>query len=160
MFMGENEAGLSVEWLPGRLRELRLEFDYTIVHGPPGCTVQRRRIAGLPERRSRSGAGGEFDAAGCGPESSPGAAGHQCATAGIGFERANISDSGRNLPETVETDRNGCGRDRKGFSDEPPPLSLHKTERRGWGTLLIIAIEIQALKHFAENRQPNRMGLK
>jgi hypothetical protein len=40
MFMGENEAGLSVEWLPGRLRELRVEFDYTIVHGPPAalCT--------------------------------------------------------------------------------------------------------------------------
>ena len=35
MFLGENEAGLSVEWLPGRLRELRLEFDYTVLHGPP-----------------------------------------------------------------------------------------------------------------------------
>jgi hypothetical protein len=35
MFLGENEAGLSVEWLPGRLRELRLEFDYTVMHGPP-----------------------------------------------------------------------------------------------------------------------------
>ena len=42
MFMGENQAGLSVEWLPGRLRELRLEFDYTVVHEPPaalGTTV-------------------------------------------------------------------------------------------------------------------------
>ncbi len=35
MFLGENEAGLSVEWLPGRLNELRLEFDYTVLHGPP-----------------------------------------------------------------------------------------------------------------------------
>jgi hypothetical protein len=35
MFLGENEAGLSVEWLPGRLRELRLEFDYIVLHGPP-----------------------------------------------------------------------------------------------------------------------------
>jgi protein-tyrosine kinase len=40
VFLGENEAGLSVEWLPGRLRELRLEFDYTVLHGPPAalCT--------------------------------------------------------------------------------------------------------------------------
>jgi len=37
VFMGENEAGLSVEWLPGRLRELRLEFDYTVLHGPPAA---------------------------------------------------------------------------------------------------------------------------
>lgn len=36
-FMGENEAGLSVEWLPGRLRELRLEFDYAVLHGPPAA---------------------------------------------------------------------------------------------------------------------------
>jgi protein-tyrosine kinase len=40
VFLGENESGLSVEWLPGRLRELRLEFDYTVLHGPPAalCT--------------------------------------------------------------------------------------------------------------------------
>ncbi|HEX3354138.1 MAG TPA: hypothetical protein VHS34_15065 [Terriglobales bacterium] len=36
-FLGENESGLSAEWLPGRLRELRLEFDYTILHGPPAA---------------------------------------------------------------------------------------------------------------------------
>ncbi len=36
-FVGENEAGLSTEWLPGRLRELKLEFDYTVLHGPPAA---------------------------------------------------------------------------------------------------------------------------
>jgi hypothetical protein len=46
MFMGENEAGLSVEWLPGRLRELRLEFDYTIVHGPPAALCSDAALLG------------------------------------------------------------------------------------------------------------------
>jgi hypothetical protein len=46
MFLGENEAGLSVEWLPGRLRELRLEFDYTIVHGPPAALCSDAALLG------------------------------------------------------------------------------------------------------------------
>jgi Mrp family chromosome partitioning ATPase len=46
MFMGENEAGLSVEWLPGRLRELRLEFDYTVVHGPPAALCSDTALLG------------------------------------------------------------------------------------------------------------------
>ena len=46
MFLGENESGLSVEWLPGRLRELRLEFDYTIVHGPPAALCSDAALLG------------------------------------------------------------------------------------------------------------------
>ncbi len=46
MFMGENEAGLSVEWLPGRLRELRLEFDYTVLHGPPAALCSDAALLG------------------------------------------------------------------------------------------------------------------
>ena len=46
VFMGENEAGLSVEWLPGRLRELRLEFDYTVVHGPPAALCSDAALLG------------------------------------------------------------------------------------------------------------------
>ncbi|MBZ5650150.1 MAG: hypothetical protein LAO18_06665 [Acidobacteriia bacterium] len=46
MFMGENEAGLSVEWLPGRLRELRLEFDYAVVHGPPAALCSDAALLG------------------------------------------------------------------------------------------------------------------
>ncbi len=46
MFVGENEAGLSVEWLPGRLRELRLEFDYTVVHGPPAALCSDAALLG------------------------------------------------------------------------------------------------------------------
>ncbi len=45
-FMGENEAGLSVEWLPGRLRELRTEFDYTVVHGPPAALCSDAALLG------------------------------------------------------------------------------------------------------------------
>jgi Mrp family chromosome partitioning ATPase len=44
--MRENEAGLSVEWLPGRLRELRLEFDYTILHGPPAALCSDATLLG------------------------------------------------------------------------------------------------------------------
>ena len=46
MFMGENQAGLSVEWLPGRLRELRLEFDYTVLHGPPAALCSDAALLG------------------------------------------------------------------------------------------------------------------
>jgi hypothetical protein len=46
MFLGENEAGLSVEWLPGRMRELRREFDYTIVHGPPAALCSDAALLG------------------------------------------------------------------------------------------------------------------
>ena len=46
MFLGENEAGLSVEWLPGRLRELRLEFDYTVLHGPPAGVCSDAALLG------------------------------------------------------------------------------------------------------------------
>ena len=46
MFLGENEAGLSVEWLPGRLRELRLEFDFTVLHGPPAALCSDAALLG------------------------------------------------------------------------------------------------------------------
>jgi hypothetical protein len=46
IFLGENEAGLSVEWLPGRLRELRSDFDYTIVHGPPAALCSDASLLG------------------------------------------------------------------------------------------------------------------
>jgi protein-tyrosine kinase len=46
MFLAENEAGLSVEWLPGRLRELRLEFDYTVLHGPPAALCSDAALLG------------------------------------------------------------------------------------------------------------------
>jgi len=45
-FLGENESGLSVEWLPGRLRELRLEFDYTVLHGPPAALCSDAALLG------------------------------------------------------------------------------------------------------------------
>ena len=45
-FLGENEFGLSAEWLPGRLRELRLEFDYTIIHGPPAALCSDSALLG------------------------------------------------------------------------------------------------------------------
>jgi hypothetical protein len=34
VFLGENESGFSTAWLRARLAELRLEFDYTVLHGP------------------------------------------------------------------------------------------------------------------------------
>ena len=120
----------------------------------PRPLVQRRRIAGISKRRSRTCAGGELDAAGCGPESSPGAAGYQCAAAGVGLERAKISYSRRNLPETVETGRTGAGQRQEGKRQgndsvmKPPTLSLRKTERRGWGTLLNLCDSFQALLSF------------
>lgn len=46
VFLGENEAGLSVEWLPGRFRDLRTEFDYTIVHGPPAALCSDASLLG------------------------------------------------------------------------------------------------------------------
>jgi hypothetical protein len=46
IFLGENESGLSAEWLPGRLRELRLEFDYTIIHGPPAALCSDAALLG------------------------------------------------------------------------------------------------------------------
>lgn len=45
-FLGENESGLSVEWVPGRLRELRLEFDYTVLHGPPAALCSDAALLG------------------------------------------------------------------------------------------------------------------
>lgn len=45
-FLGENESGLSVEWLPARLRELRLEFDYTVFHGPPAALCSDAALLG------------------------------------------------------------------------------------------------------------------
>ncbi len=45
-FLGENESGLSVEWLPGRLRELRLEFDYTVLHAPPAALCSDAALLG------------------------------------------------------------------------------------------------------------------
>jgi hypothetical protein len=35
VFLGESENGLSASWLRGRLGELRLEFDYTVLCAPP-----------------------------------------------------------------------------------------------------------------------------
>ena len=46
VFLGENEAGLSVEWLPGRFRDLRTEVDYTIVHGPPAALCSDASLLG------------------------------------------------------------------------------------------------------------------
>ncbi len=46
MFLGGNVSGLSVEWLPARLSELRLEFDYTIVHGPPAALCSDAALLG------------------------------------------------------------------------------------------------------------------
>jgi len=34
VFLGESENGFSAAWLRGRLAELSLEFDYTVLHGP------------------------------------------------------------------------------------------------------------------------------
>jgi hypothetical protein len=34
VFLGGNENGFSTAWLRARLAELRLEFDYTVLHGP------------------------------------------------------------------------------------------------------------------------------
>jgi len=34
VFMRGNGHRLSAEWLPGRMRELSLEFDYSIINGP------------------------------------------------------------------------------------------------------------------------------
>ena len=45
-FLGENESGLSAEWIPGRLRELRLEFDYTVLHGPPAASCSDTALLG------------------------------------------------------------------------------------------------------------------
>jgi len=35
VFLGENEHGLSEPWLRDRLAELRKNFDYTVLYGPP-----------------------------------------------------------------------------------------------------------------------------
>ena len=45
-FMGDKDAGLSLESLPARLRELRLEFDYTIFHGPPAALCSDAALLG------------------------------------------------------------------------------------------------------------------
>ena len=34
-FLGEDETELSASWLRGRMGQLRLDFDYTVLHAPP-----------------------------------------------------------------------------------------------------------------------------
>ena len=46
VFLGENEGGLSEEWLCGRLKELRVEFDYTVLHGPPAGLCSEALLLG------------------------------------------------------------------------------------------------------------------
>ncbi len=46
VFLGENENGLTAEWLCGRLKELRLEFDYTVLHGPPAGLYSEAALLG------------------------------------------------------------------------------------------------------------------
>ena len=46
VFLGEGENILSPVWLGSRLRELRLEFDYTVLHGPPAGLCSEAALLG------------------------------------------------------------------------------------------------------------------
>ncbi len=46
VFLGENGNVLSTEWLCGRLKELRLEFDYTVLHAPPAGLYSEAALLG------------------------------------------------------------------------------------------------------------------
>lgn len=46
VFLGQDENGLSAEWLGSRLKELRLEFDYTVLHGPPAGLCSEAALLG------------------------------------------------------------------------------------------------------------------
>ena len=48
VFLGENENGLSGTWLRDRLSELRQQFDYTVLYGPPaGAGSEAALLASL-----------------------------------------------------------------------------------------------------------------
>jgi Mrp family chromosome partitioning ATPase len=46
VFLGENKNGLSAAWLRGRLGELRLEFDYTLLYAPPAGLYSEAALLG------------------------------------------------------------------------------------------------------------------
>ena len=46
VFLGENENSPSAEWLCLRLKELRREFDYTVLHGPPAGLCSEAALLG------------------------------------------------------------------------------------------------------------------
>jgi Mrp family chromosome partitioning ATPase len=46
VFLGQDENGLSAEWLDSRLKELRLEFDYTVLHAPPAGLCSEAALLG------------------------------------------------------------------------------------------------------------------
>jgi hypothetical protein len=46
VFLGENENGFSAAWLRGRLAELQLEFDYTVLHGPAAGSGSEAALLG------------------------------------------------------------------------------------------------------------------
>jgi hypothetical protein len=46
IFRCENENAVSGEWLRSTLRELRLEFDYTVFHGPPAGLYSETALLG------------------------------------------------------------------------------------------------------------------
>jgi hypothetical protein len=45
-FPGEIETGLSADWLQGRLDQLRLDFDYTLVHAPAAGVSSEAALLG------------------------------------------------------------------------------------------------------------------
>jgi hypothetical protein len=45
LFMGE-QNGISATWLRNRLAELRLEFDYAVLHGPPASSYSESALMG------------------------------------------------------------------------------------------------------------------
>lgn len=46
IFLGGNHSGFSAAWLRGRLAELRLEFDYTILQGPAAGSSSAAALLG------------------------------------------------------------------------------------------------------------------
>jgi hypothetical protein len=46
VLMGENQEGFSAAWLRGRLAELRLEFDYTVLQGPAAAMYSQAALLG------------------------------------------------------------------------------------------------------------------
>ena len=45
-FLGENESELSASWLRGRIGQLRLDFDYTVLHAPPAGQSSEAALLG------------------------------------------------------------------------------------------------------------------
>jgi len=46
VFLRETENGFSAAWLRGRLAELSLEFDYTVLHGPAAAACSEAALMG------------------------------------------------------------------------------------------------------------------